>query len=201
MSAALEVKCPLCDAPPNEACVQFYGGQVHRERLAAAVEYFKKASLTVTREQLVNDQTYETWAPTSEDGAIIGEGLAQRLATTRDEVKAFTVGAAYTHPSQVRDRLWKLGYVLYDLRREGQVQPSPVATYFEADEAIYLALTGGDAFLKKADEWEELKRAKARGQLPLDHAYLSAGDNPNASGDRAYTGCSLCGRPRSEHKS
>lgn len=29
--------------------------------------------------------------------------------------------------------------------------------------------------------------------------YLSAGDNPHASGDRAYRGCSLCGRPRSEH--
>lgn len=29
--------------------------------------------------------------------------------------------------------------------------------------------------------------------------YLSAGDNPHASGDRAYTGCSLCGMPRSAH--
>lgn len=35
---------------------------------------------------------------------------------------------------------------------------------------------------------------------PLDHDYLSAGDNPHASGDRAYRGCSLCGRPRSEHR-
>lgn len=35
---------------------------------------------------------------------------------------------------------------------------------------------------------------------PPDHDYLSAGDNPYASGDRAYTGCSLCGRPRSEHR-
>ncbi len=32
-----------------------------------------------------------------------------------------------------------------------------------------------------------------------DHAYLSAGNNPYADGDRAYTGCSLCGRSRSEH--
>lgn len=32
-----------------------------------------------------------------------------------------------------------------------------------------------------------------------DHAYLSAGDNPNASGDVAYRGCSLCGQPRSAH--
>ena len=35
---------------------------------------------------------------------------------------------------------------------------------------------------------------------PLDHDYLSAGDNPHTSGDRAYRGCSLCGRPRSEHR-
>lgn len=34
-----------------------------------------------------------------------------------------------------------------------------------------------------------------------DHAYLSAGDNPHASGDRAYRGCSLCGRSRAEHPS
>jgi dCTP deaminase len=33
----------------------------------------------------------------------------------------------------------------------------------------------------------------------LDHKYLSAGDNPYASGDRAYRGCSLCGQPRSAH--
>lgn len=36
---------------------------------------------------------------------------------------------------------------------------------------------------------------------PIDHAYLSAGDTPAASGDRAYKGCFHCGRPRSEHKS
>lgn len=35
----------------------------------------------------------------------------------------------------------------------------------------------------------------------IAHAYLSAGDNPYASGDRPYTGCSLCGAPRSEHRS
>jgi len=34
----------------------------------------------------------------------------------------------------------------------------------------------------------------------VDHAYLSAGDNPHADGDRAYSGCSLCGRPRKEHE-
>lgn len=32
-----------------------------------------------------------------------------------------------------------------------------------------------------------------------DHAYLSAGDNPYASGDHAYRGCSLCGQQRSAH--
>lgn len=32
-----------------------------------------------------------------------------------------------------------------------------------------------------------------------DHAYLSAGDVAGASGDRPYTGCYTCGRPRSEH--
>lgn len=32
-----------------------------------------------------------------------------------------------------------------------------------------------------------------------DHAYLSAGDNPYASGDVAHRGCSICGRPRGEH--
>lgn len=31
------------------------------------------------------------------------------------------------------------------------------------------------------------------------HAYLSAGDNPHASGDRAHRGCSLCGKSRREH--
>lgn len=44
--------------------------------------------------------------------------------------------------------------------------------------------------------------------LLADHRYLSAGENPRASGEIAYRGCSLavgpghgnyCGRPRSEH--
>lgn len=35
----------------------------------------------------------------------------------------------------------------------------------------------------------------------VDHAYLSAGDTAAASGDRAYVGCFLCGRPRQEHAS
>ncbi|HEY6036971.1 MAG TPA: hypothetical protein VIV58_21980, partial [Kofleriaceae bacterium] len=34
---------------------------------------------------------------------------------------------------------------------------------------------------------------------PPDHEYLSAGDTAGASGDRAYRGCYLCGRPRREH--
>lgn len=33
-----------------------------------------------------------------------------------------------------------------------------------------------------------------------DHDYLSAGDTPYADGDRCYTGCFLCGRPRREHR-
>lgn len=33
----------------------------------------------VTTEQLVKDDTYETWIPTSADGAIIGDQLAARL--------------------------------------------------------------------------------------------------------------------------
>lgn len=37
--------------------------------------------------------------------------------------------------------------------------------------------------------------------LVPDHAYLSAGDTPYASGDRAYTGCFHCGRSRKEHAS
>ena len=39
------------------------------------------APLVITNvEQLLNDQTYETFVPTSADGEIIGEPLAQRLA-------------------------------------------------------------------------------------------------------------------------
>ena len=34
----------------------------------------------------------------------------------------------------------------------------------------------------------------------VDHAYLSAGDTPYASGDRPYTGCFLCGRSRRDHR-
>jgi hypothetical protein len=30
-------------------------------------------------------------------------------------------------------------------------------------------------------------------------AYVSAGDNPHASGDVAYTGCSVCGLSRDAH--
>lgn len=37
--------------------------------------------------------------------------------------------------------------------------------------------------------------------LVPDHAYLSAGDTPYASGDQACTGCFLCGRSRKEHAS
>jgi hypothetical protein len=45
------------------------------KRFAAA------APLVITSvEQLLNDETYETFIPTSADGAIIGEPLAQRLA-------------------------------------------------------------------------------------------------------------------------
>lgn len=42
-------------------------------------------------------------------------------------------------------------------------------------------------------------------QQITDHDYLSAGDNPRASGDTAYRGCSrtingsICGRSRKEH--
>lgn len=48
-------------------------------------------------------------------------------------------------------------------------------------------------------------RARVEKQLIKDHSYLSAGDNPRASGDRAYRGCSreingsICGRSRKEH--
>jgi hypothetical protein len=34
---------------------------------------------TVTPEQLVNDELYKTYEPTSADGAIVGEALAAKL--------------------------------------------------------------------------------------------------------------------------
>lgn len=43
--------------------------------------------------QLVSDATYETWTPTAEDGHIIGEPLASRLASSESEpIAAFTTG-------------------------------------------------------------------------------------------------------------
>ena len=37
---------------------------------------------------------------------------------------------------------------------------------------------------------------------PIDHDYLPAGDNPYASGDKAYHGCTYhgCARPYHEHR-
>lgn len=43
-------------------------------------------------------------------------------------------------------------------------------------------------------------RCRDEGEVTPCPNYLSPGDNPYASGDVAYTGCSLCGRSRSEHR-
>lgn len=45
------------------------------------------------------------------------------------------------------------------------------------------------------------RRSTTPGGKIVDHAYLSAGDTPHASEDRAYRGCALCGSSRSEHVS
>lgn len=55
------------------------------------------------------------------------------------------------------------------------------------------------------DARETIRRLKEKKEQPqphiVDHAYLSAGDVPGVDGDRAYTGCFTCGRPRSQHAS
>ena len=75
-------------------------------------------------------------------------------------------------------------------------------------------LVGGGVGLRWPDLDEDLSIAGLlRGNAPTsaaqvvdradspvtEHAYLSAGDTPYASGDRAYRGCFLCGRPRKDH--
>ncbi len=49
----------------------------------------------ITREQLVEDQTYKTWVPTAADDAIIGEPIAARLV--RHERFETNVVAAFAH--------------------------------------------------------------------------------------------------------
>lgn len=44
------------------------------------------------------------------------------------------------HPSQLRDRLSKLGYALFDVAQDEQLSD------FDADNALHLALVGGDEF-------------------------------------------------------
>lgn len=70
--------------------------------------------------------------------------------------------------------------------------------------SLILALTQFRDQIKSSRIEEE--RAKRRAdELIKDHSYLSAGDNPRASGDIAYRGCSrvingsICGRSRKEH--
>lgn len=48
-------------------------------------------------------------------------------------------------------------------------------------------------------EGSEVHIAPHAHPLMTGHSYLSAGDTPYANGDRAYTGCFLCGRSRREH--
>lgn len=92
----------------------------------------------------------------------------------------------------------------------------PARVFDPADtqqRAVAIAGVMGGGALLAAAEWEDLdampdpvdSAAPAATHLPgaattPGHDYLSAGDTPYASGDRCYTGCVLCGRPRKEHR-
>lgn len=58
----------------------------------------------------------------------------------------------------------------------------------------------------KVAERRRIDSLLGKDQTITDHSYLSAGDNPRASGDRAYRGCSreingsICNRSRKEHQ-
>jgi hypothetical protein len=60
-----------------------------------------------------------------------------------------------------------------------------------------IRLANGRYVLATECQWSPLRQAEV---VTACSSYTSAGDTPYASGDRAYTGCFNCGRPRSEHK-
>jgi hypothetical protein len=58
----------------------------------------------ITIGQLTNDQTYKTWIPTSADGDIVGEPLAQRLREA--EIKAARLEGWKKGVSESIDKLY-----------------------------------------------------------------------------------------------
>jgi hypothetical protein len=98
--------------------------------------------LSVTPEQLVRDETYKTWVPGPEDGAIIGEPLAARLG----EREPWIVGAMRRVELRKTDK--HVAYIdpdLESMRRGGSSRIAACSCGWRGPERATLELAYDDA--------------------------------------------------------